>query len=67
MLGFEVRIELTSAATGAPFTAQITRGDTEALGLREGETVYVRATRVPQIPGGTELPKSDEADELSNA
>jgi len=67
MLGFEVRIELTSAATGAPFTAQITRGDTEALGLREGETVYVRATRVPEIPGGTELPKSDEADELSNA
>lgn len=51
MLGFEVRVELTSAATGLPFTAQITRGDAEALGLREGDTVYVRATRVPVLPG----------------
>ncbi|RAU91826.1 sulfate ABC transporter ATP-binding protein [Mycobacterium colombiense] len=48
-LGFEVRVELTSAATGDPFTAQITRGDAEALALREGDTVYVRATRVPPI------------------
>ena len=63
MLGFEVRVELTSAANHAPFTAQITRGDAEALGLREGDTVYVRATRVPAIPGGAELPKPDEADE----
>jgi sulfate/thiosulfate transport system ATP-binding protein len=47
VLGFEVRVELTNAATGAPFTAQITRGDAEALGLQEGDTVYVRATRVP--------------------
>ncbi len=31
-LGFEVRVELTSATNGAPFTAQITRGDAEALG-----------------------------------
>jgi sulfate/thiosulfate transport system ATP-binding protein len=51
MLGFEVRVELTNAATGGPFTAQITRGDAEALGLKEGDTVYVRATRVPTIPG----------------
>ncbi|GFG75353.1 sulfate/molybdate ABC transporter ATP-binding protein [Mycobacterium botniense] len=51
MLGFEVRVELTSAATGVPFTAQITRGDAEALALREGDTVYVRATRVPPIGG----------------
>ena len=51
-LGFEVRVELTSAATGGPFTAQITRGDAEALALREGDTVYVRATRVPPIAGG---------------
>ncbi|MGV0794589.1 sulfate/molybdate ABC transporter ATP-binding protein [Mycolicibacterium sp. XJ1819] len=51
MLGFEVRVELTSAASHHPFTAQITRGDAEALALREGDTVYVRATRVPQIPG----------------
>jgi sulfate transport system ATP-binding protein len=49
VLGFEVRVELTSATNGAPFTAQITRGDAEALALREGDTVYVRATRVPPI------------------
>src|SRR6201985_929176 len=51
MLGFEVRVELTNAATGGPFIAQITRGDAEARGLKEGDTVYVRATRVPPIPG----------------
>ena len=50
MLGFEVRVELTSAPTGGPFTAQITRGDAEALGLKAGDTVFVRATRVPQLP-----------------
>lgn len=48
-LGFQVRLELTSTETGGPFTAQITRGDAEALDLREGEAVYVRATRVPPI------------------
>lgn len=48
-LGFEVRVELTSAATGEQFTAQITRGDAEALGLREGDHVYVRVTRVPDL------------------
>ncbi|ORW16627.1 sulfate ABC transporter ATP-binding protein [Mycolicibacter nonchromogenicus] len=48
-LGFEVRVELTNAATHVPFTAQITRGDAEALALAEGDTVYVRATRVPQL------------------
>jgi sulfate/thiosulfate transport system ATP-binding protein len=51
VLGFEVRVELTNAATGGSFTAQITRGDAEALGLREGDTVYVRATRVPAMNG----------------
>ena len=50
VLGFEVRVELTSAATGGAFTAQITRGDAEALALREGDTVYVRATRIPSLP-----------------
>ncbi|UXA16384.1 sulfate/molybdate ABC transporter ATP-binding protein [Mycobacterium sp. SMC-4] len=50
LLGFEVRVELTNAATNTPFTAQITRGDAEALGLKEGDTVYVRATRVPTLP-----------------
>ncbi|BBY92585.1 sulfate/thiosulfate import ATP-binding protein CysA [Mycobacterium gallinarum] len=63
MLGFEVRVELTSAADKTPFTAQITRGDAEALGLKEGDTVYVRATRVPALPGGTDLPAADKADE----
>jgi sulfate transport system ATP-binding protein len=58
MLGFEVRVELTGGATGGPFTAQITRGDAEALDLREGDTVYVRATRVPLIGGGTPAPRS---------
>jgi sulfate transport system ATP-binding protein len=63
VLGFEVRVELTSAADHTPFTAQITRGDAEALGLKEGDTVYVRATRIPPLPGGTEIPRSDSADE----
>lgn len=48
-LGFEVRVELKDATTGAPFTAQITRGDANALGLGDstvGETVYARATEL---------------------
>src|ERR1700740_195787 len=56
-LGFEVRVELTSAATGRPFTAQITRGDAEALDLRDGDTCYVRATRVPPIPSDVVIPR----------
>jgi sulfate transport system ATP-binding protein len=52
VLGFEVRVEMTSAANQMPFIAQITRGDAEALALQEGDTVYVRATRVPPIPSG---------------
>ncbi|MCV7302859.1 TOBE-like domain-containing protein [Mycobacterium barrassiae] len=48
-LGFEVRVELTDDVTGSPFTAEITRGDAEALGLAAGDTVYVRATRVPPL------------------
>jgi sulfate/thiosulfate transport system ATP-binding protein len=63
VLGFEVRVELTSAADHTPFTAQITRGDAEALGLKEGDTVYVRATRIPPLPGGAEIPRADTADE----
>ncbi|MEB3034330.1 sulfate/molybdate ABC transporter ATP-binding protein [[Mycobacterium] nativiensis] len=51
VLGFEVRVELTNAATKAPFIAQITRGDAEALSLVEGDTVYVRATRMPPLGG----------------
>jgi sulfate/thiosulfate transport system ATP-binding protein len=42
VLDLEVRVELTNAATGGPFTAQITRGDAETLGLREGDTMYLR-------------------------
>jgi sulfate transport system ATP-binding protein len=66
-LGFEVRVELTSAATGGPFTAQITRGDAEALALREGDTVYVRATRVPPIAtDATQPSRADEAPQDQN-
>ncbi|KUH96827.1 sulfate ABC transporter ATP-binding protein [Mycolicibacterium acapulense] len=61
MLGFEVRVELHSATDQTPFTAQITRGDAEALGLKEGDTVYVRATRVPPLPGRAQDPPDDEA------
>jgi sulfate/thiosulfate transport system ATP-binding protein len=59
MLGFEVRVELISAATGGTFTAQITRGDAEALALKEGDTVYVRATRVPPITDDVALNRGD--------
>ena len=62
MLGFEVRVELTSAATGGPFTAQITRGDAEALGLKDGDTVYVRATRVPHIAEDAGAPGRPDTD-----
>ncbi|OZF31967.1 sulfate ABC transporter ATP-binding protein [Rhodococcus sp. 14-2483-1-1] len=57
-LGFEVKVELENAATGELFAAQITRGDSEALGLREGETVYVRATRVPTIADATDAARA---------
>ena len=67
VLGFEVRVELTSALTRTPFTAQITRGELEALGLRDGDTVYVRATRVPTIAGTLQLPPSPEATEAPEA
>lgn len=49
-LGFEVRVELHNEATGDLFAAQVTRGDAEALKLTDGETVYVRATRIPELP-----------------
>ena len=48
-LGFEVRVEVARAAPGAQFTAPNTRGDAEALGLHEGDQVYVRVTRVPDL------------------
>ena len=64
VLGFEVRVELTSAATGSPFIAQITRGDAEALALQDGDTVYVRATRVPSIASVT-AGGADDRDETT--
>jgi len=48
-LGFETRVELTAAATGEQFLAQITRGDQNALHLESGQIVYARATKVPQL------------------
>jgi sulfate transport system ATP-binding protein len=54
---------LTNAATGGAFIAQITRGDAEALGLKQGDTVYVRATRVPTLPETPLAPH--DADELT--
>ncbi len=63
VLGFEVRVELTNAATSGTFTAQITRGDAEALALREGDTVYARATRVPPIPSALATPDDEGAGE----
>lgn len=55
-LGFEVRVEMTSATNGMSFIAQITRGDAEALALKDGDTVYVRATRIPPIAGAEQRP-----------
>jgi sulfate transport system ATP-binding protein len=43
-LGFEVRVEL-ALADGQPVTAQLPRSEAEQLELREGDIVYVRATR----------------------
>ena len=50
-LGFEVRVDLRNEATGELFSAQVTRGDSSsAAPSRRGETVYARATRVPDLP-----------------
>ena len=43
-LGFEVRVELRDDADGE-FTAQLTRGDVDALSLREGDVVVARTVR----------------------
>ncbi|PXW32471.1 sulfate/molybdate ABC transporter ATP-binding protein [Nocardia sp. 348MFTsu5.1] len=47
-LGFEVRVEFENLATNEDFHAQITRGDAAALGLNDGDEVYVRATHIPE-------------------
>jgi sulfate transport system ATP-binding protein len=53
-LGFEVRVELINAATGEPFSAQVTRATVERLGLVPGETVYARAAVDPHAGEGAE-------------
>ncbi|MGC0363370.1 sulfate transport system ATP-binding protein [Rhodococcus sp. 27YEA15] len=63
-LGFEVRVDLRNEATGEQFSAQVTRGDSEALHLQPGETVYARATRVPDLP---ETPVPAELSDESQA
>ena len=55
-LGFEVRVELTSATTGRRSPRRSPGGDAEALGITDGDTVYVRATRIPPIAGQAQLP-----------
>ena len=48
-LGFEVRVELSADESAERFAAQLTRGDIDALALREGDTVWARATRIPAL------------------
>ncbi len=60
-LGFEVKVELKNSATGEAFTAQITRGDSEALQLETGESVYVRATRIPKVAASGGVPDAETA------
>ena len=55
MLGFEVRVELTSARRpGRRSPRRSPAATPKRSGSRRGDTVYVRATRVPSLPGGTE-------------
>ncbi len=42
-LGFEVRVELELAESAVPVHAQLTRGEADALELRTGDMVWVRA------------------------
>ncbi len=60
-LGFEVRVDLVLADGGA-IGAQVTRGEAEALELREGDVVWVGpdrgAARLPEPAGADELPLS---------
>jgi len=48
-LGFEVRVELQLPDSPDVFHAEITRGDAAALELNEGDTIYVRALRIPKV------------------
>ncbi|WP_354700393.1 Sulfate/thiosulfate import ATP-binding protein CysA [Paraconexibacter sp. AEG42_29] len=53
-LGFEVRVELELPETAEPVVAQITRGEAQALELKAGDIVWVRAsaqgTGLPAAP-----------------
>jgi sulfate transport system ATP-binding protein len=42
-LGFEVRVDLTNNVDGEPLWAQLTRGESERLGVEPGKCFYVRA------------------------
>ncbi|WP_411283242.1 sulfate/molybdate ABC transporter ATP-binding protein [Lapillicoccus sp.] len=55
-LGFEVRVELSEHETAEHFAAQLTRGDIDALALREGDTVWARATRTPALDAADAAP-----------
>ena len=55
-LGFEVRVELSDHETFEHFAAQLTRGDIDALALREGDTVWARATRTPALDTAAAAP-----------
>jgi sulfate transport system ATP-binding protein len=48
-LGFEVRVELTTANSGDEISAQITRGDADLLHLERGERIYVRAAHLTPV------------------
>ena len=53
-LGFEVRVEV-SFGDGQEAWAQITRLEAEQLGLRPGQTVYLRPRQGKDFSGATEL------------
>jgi sulfate transport system ATP-binding protein len=50
-LGFEVRVELADES-GQELSAQLTRGDADALGLQPGDVVWARTTRPSALPVG---------------
>jgi len=51
-LGFEVRVELDDES-GQELSAQLTRGDVDALGLQPGDVVWARTTRASAFPART--------------
>ena len=59
-LGFEVRVELRDDR-GEPFTAQLTRGDVDALALREGDVVVATSVRTSRFRDTDVVALRDEA------